>query len=142
MERIKLSKNFYLDEYIPKSLYKEFEHKTHILIGLLDRRLISADQKLRNVFGPVTINNWATGGERNWSGIRTAESPFYSRTSQHSWGRASDKIFSNASPQEVREYIMENWKKLGISCIEENVSWVHSDVGYIMDQQELLLVYP
>lgn len=142
MDRIKLTKNFYLDEYIPEGLYKELHTKPHILIGLLDKRLLATDQKLRNEFGPVTINNWWTGGERNWSGIRTPDSPFYSRTSQHSWGRASDKIFASATPQEVREYIKLNWKKLGITTIEENVGWVHSDVRYVMDQKELLLVYP
>ncbi len=142
MDRIKISKNFFLDEYIPEGLYHEMEHKPHILIGLLDKRLIRADQKLRNVFGPVTINNWATGGDRNWSGIRTPDSPFYSKTSQHSWGRASDKLFARATPDEVRAYIKTHWKKLGITCIEENVNWVHSDVRYIMQQKELLLVYP
>lgn len=142
MERIKLSKNFYLDEYIPEGLYRELEHKTHILIGLLDKRLIAADQRLRNIFGPVTINNWAAGGDRNWSGIRTPDSPFYSRTSQHSWGRASDKLFSNATPEEVRAYIKIHWKKLGITCVEENVTWVHSDVRYVMKQRKLLLVNP
>jgi len=142
MQRISISKNFYLDEYIPEHLYHQFESKPHILIGLLDKRLITADQRLRNAFGPVTINNWVDGGDRNWSGIRTPDSPFYSATSQHSWGRASDKIFSNATPEEVRDYIKLNWKKLGITCIEENVGWVHSDVRYIMKQEELLLVFP
>lgn len=142
MARVKISRNFFLDEYIPEGLYHQLESKPHILIGLLDKRLIAADQRLRNVFGPVTINNWATGGDRNWSGIRTPGSPFYSATSQHSWGRASDKIFVQATPEEVRDYIKENWKKLGITCIEENVGWVHSDVRYVMNQKELLLVYP
>ena len=142
MQRVKLSKNFYLDEYIPEGLYRQLENRPHVLIGLIDRRLITADQRLRNVFGPVTINNWATGGDRNWSGIRTPDSPFYSPTSQHSWGRASDKVFSHATPEEVRSYIKIHWKKLGIKCIEENVSWVHSDVRYVMKQKELLLVYP
>jgi hypothetical protein len=142
MERIKLSKNFFLDEYIPQELYQRHEDRPHILIGLLDRRLLRADQKLRNIFGPVTINNWATGGVRNWSGIRIPGSPYYSPTSQHSWGRASDKLFARATPEEVRTYIKTHWKKLGITCIEEGVDWVHSDVRYVMRQKELLLVYP
>jgi hypothetical protein len=142
MDRIKLSKNFYLDEYIPQGMYHAWKHRAHILIGLLDKRLLHADQKLRDVFGPTTINDWATGGERNWAGIRTPNSPFYSQMSQHSWGRASDKLYKNATAEEVRDYIKTHWKELGIACIEEGVSWVHSDVRYIMDQKELLLVYP
>ena len=40
MQRIKLSTNLNLDEYIPKELYLKFESTPHILIGLLDKRLI------------------------------------------------------------------------------------------------------
>ena len=62
MERIKLSKNFYLDEYIPEGLYREFEHKKHILIGLVDKRLIAADQKLRKVQTRIVLF-WHLSGE-------------------------------------------------------------------------------
>ena len=140
MNRIKLSDNLYLDEYIPKGLYQQYESKPHILIGLIDKRLIDADQKLRNVFGSVIINNWWNGGDRNWSGIRTSDSSFYSLTSQHTYGRASDKLF-NSPAEEVREYIKQNWISLGITCIEENVSWVHSDVRW-WQGNNLLIVYP
>lgn len=140
MKRIKLTANLWLDEYIPKGLYVKYSGRPHILIGALDKRLIESDQKLRDVFGSVLINNWWTGGNRNWSGIRTPDSSYYSPTSQHSFGRASDKIFK-APAAEVREYIKKNWKQLGITCIEENVGWVHSDVRW-WDKDELLLVYP
>jgi hypothetical protein len=141
MNRIGLTKNLWLDEYIPKELYLKFEKKPHILIGLLDRRLVIADQLLRDKFGSVTINNWWNGGNRNWSGIRTPDSSYYSQTSQHSWGRGSDKIFTNATAQEVREYIKGMYEELGITCIEENVTWVHSDVRWTRSN-ELLIVYP
>ncbi len=140
-KRIQLTTNLWLDEYIPKELYLRLEKKPHILIGLLDERLIRADQLLRNHFGPVTINNWWYGGERNWSGIRTPDSPYYSKTSQHSCGRASDKIFSYFSADDVRDYIKIHYKTLGITCIEANVSWTHSDVRWTRSD-ELLIVYP
>ena len=138
MQRIKLTTNLCLDEYIPKDLYLKYISKPHILIGLLDKRLIEADQKLRDIFGSVTINNWWQGGPRNWSGIRTPESPDYSYTSQHTFGRASDKIFS-VPASEVRAYIRLHYKELGITCIEDNVTWVHSDVRY-WQGTELLIV--
>lgn len=134
MNRIKVSNNFWLDEYIPEHLYREFmdrpDPKPHILIGLIDRRVIIADQKLREHFGPVTINNWWYKGVRNWSGIRTPGSPYFSNTSQHTFGRASDKIFANATAEEVRNYIRIHHLTLGITCIEQNTSWVHSDVRW------------
>lgn len=142
MTRFKLDKNLYLDEYIPKELYTNYQDRLHILIGLIDSRLIKADQMLRDVFGSVTINNWYSGGERNWSGLRLSGSPYFSATSQHSFGRASDKIFANASAQEVRTYIKEHWRELGITCIEDDVTWVHSDVRHYFDQKDLLVVKP
>ena len=141
MSRTKIAKNLFLDEYIPESLYKKFERKLHILIGLIDVRLVKADQMLRDHFGPVSINTWWHGGERNWSGIRTKDCPVFSDTSQHPFGRASDKIFKDASADEVRNYIIINWISLGISCIEANVSWVHSDVRWWMSDN-LLIVKP
>ena len=140
MQRIKLTTNLNLDEYIPKELYLKFESTPHILIGLLDKRLITADQKLRDQFGSVTINNWWDGGNRNWSGIRTPETTLFSLTSQHAHGRASDKLFT-VSAAEVRQYIREYWRELGITCIEDNVSWVHSDVRN-WSGNELLIVQP
>lgn len=141
MNRIKLTENIFLDEYIPQKLYKQYALKPHILIGLLDRRLIESDQKLRDEFGPVTINNWWTGGNRNWSGLRTPDSSYFSPTSQHSFGRASDKIFTHVSPDKVRNYIKANWEELGITCIEGNVNWLHSDVRF-WQTNDLLIVYP
>ena len=128
MERIKLTTNLFLDEYIPRQLYEQYKGREGELIKLLDKRLIEADQKLRDLFGPVTINNWWLGGSRNWSGLRTPESPYYSPTSQHTHGRASDKIFSRHSAKEVQEYIRNNYQELGITGLELNVTWVHSDV--------------
>ncbi len=140
MSRIQLSKNFFLDEYIPSALYKKYASTyPHYLIGLLDERLIIADQKLRDVFGPIKINTWYNGGDREWSGIRTPDSLYYKQFSQHSWGRASDKIFLNATSDEVRQYIKEHWKDLGITAIEEGVSWVHSDVRLILNQNSLFV---
>lgn len=156
MERISISKNFFLDEYIPEKLYKDTFAKwgplkaPYILMGLLDARLVRADQALRNRYGFTTINNWWDEGDRNWSGIRIPESPYYSITSQHSYGRASDKIYRDASAEEVREDIKKNYIMLGITCIEEvkdapadkDINWVHSDVRWHINLPELMIVHP
>ncbi len=144
---IQLTKNLSLHEYIPKSLYEKWAGvKDNYLLNCLDPRLVKADQFLRRRFGAITINNWMEGGPRNWSGIRTPDSPYYSKYSQHSWGRASDKVFKDATADEVRSDIKKNYMKLyyllGLTCIEENVSWVHSDHRYLLGSDELLIVYP
>lgn len=128
MDRIQLTTNIYLDEYISKDLYLKHCKNPQILMGLIDSRVVKADQMLRDKFGSVTINNWWIDGPRQWSGLRTKESPDYSPTSQHSFGRASDKLFTHVDAETVRKYIMEHWRELGITCIEAGVSWVHSDV--------------
>ncbi len=141
MGRIKISKNFFLDEYVPEHLYRRHEKKPHRLLALIDQRLPAADQILRDRFGPTTINNWWHGGDRNWSGIRTIGSPYYSETSQHPYGRASDKIFKEAPAEEVRNFIEGNWQYLGITAIEKGVSWVHSDVRWLMYNKDKLLIF-
>lgn len=133
MKKIQLTTNLFLNEYIPEELYKKYAAtKPQYLIGMLDKRLIDVDQFLRDRFGKVSINTWFYGGSRNWSGVRTPDSPYYSATSQHTYGRASDKIFDDVTAEEVRADIKKNfvslYKPLGLSCFEDNVSWVHSDV--------------
>ncbi|MCO6501358.1 MAG: hypothetical protein J5I47_13415 [Vicingus serpentipes] len=135
LPKINLTPKLYLHEYIPESLYVKYaKSKPHYLIGLLDKKLITVDQFMRERYGKVTINNWYYGGNRNWSGIRTPDSPYYSQFSQHSYGRASDKIFKEITAEEVRADIKNNYvslyKELGLSCIEDNVDWLHSDVRF------------
>lgn len=125
--RIKVSKDFYLDEYIPKDLYLHADDP-QVLLGLVSEKLIESDQKLRDHFGPATINNWWNGGDRVYSGFRPYDCKIGAVNSDHKKGRASDKLFANATPDEVRAYIKENWKELDITKIEEGVSWVHSSV--------------
>ena len=155
MKRIQLTNNLFLDEYIPRELYVKHIGYEHRLVGLIDKRVVLSDQKLRDRFGPVIINSWWGLSEeefkveikkpqrtiRNESGLRLHGTSTGASLSQHLYGRASDKIFRNATAQEVREYIKLNYKAHGITCIEENVSWVHSDVRY-HTQAGLLLVYP
>lgn len=129
--RVKVSDNFYLDEYIPKSLYLKYEKQPHKLMWLLDLKLINVDQYLRNRFGPMTINNWWNGGNRQWSGLRIPKSSYYSLTSQHSYGRASDKIPHNVSVDEIITHIKKSESilmPLGLRGVEMGVSWLHTDV--------------
>lgn len=139
--RIQLSKNLYLDEYIPKDLYLSSTQEE--LIKLINPKLIKSDQMLRDIFGLVTINNWWNGGDRNYSGYRPANCKIGARFSDHKKGTASDKLFKNATANDVRKYICENdnYKKLGITKIEMNVSWVHTSVQYT-GKPQILKFFP
>lgn len=109
---------------------------------LLDDRLLWTLDELRKKYGPMTINDWSWGGQREWSGLRTPDSPYYSQYSQHSYGRASDIIFKNISAEEVRQHILANSEDPTykyINAMELGVSWCHLD---IRNCDRILAFYP
>lgn len=122
------SKYFKIFELVPLHIYKKYGDKAFMF---LDDRLLKSIDTLKEIFnkGTITINNYYWGGDRNWSGLRTPESPYYSPTSQHSFGRAVDCIFSKYDVEEVRKFIIDNPDKFPyIKGIELGVSWLHIDV--------------
>ncbi len=130
------SKYFKIHELVPKSLYEKYGNKAWRYV---DPRLIESIDKLKEHFnlGTMTINNYFWGGKREWSGIRTSDSPYYSLGSQHSYANAFDIVFSDYSAEEVRNYIIGN-KDLfpHIKGLELGVSWVHLDVR---NEDEMIL---
>jgi hypothetical protein len=123
-------KHFILQEYLPPVLYQLLVNRKRLSSGweLLDDRLLRTDDQLRERFGKITINNWVWGGKRLWSGIRTFGSPYYSVTSQHPYGRASDKLFLESSIDDVRAYILDNPDEFPhLTSLELDTAWLHSD---------------
>lgn len=122
------SKHFRLEELVPKELFKKYGEKCW---DFLDPRLLESIDIIKERFpeGTITINNWVWNGDRNWSGIRTSDSPYYSQSSMHSWGKAVDMIFSKYDPDEVRKDIIDNPDIYPhIKGLELDISWVHIDV--------------
>lgn len=119
-------KYFVVQEYVPRYVFEKWGSQAW---QFLDERLLQMDFALRERFGRITINNWHLGGEREWSGLRTPRSPYYSELSQHSFGRASDKLFHDTTTEEVRAYILANPTAFPfISAVELDTSWLHTDV--------------
>ena len=118
-------KHFDIKELVPPHIFEQRGEKAW---ELLDERALRTLDSLRDKFGPITVNNWAFGGDRKWSGLRTPESPYYSETSQHSYGRAFDCIFHKKEAEEVRQYLLKNRDEFpAITSIELDVSWLHFD---------------
>lgn len=151
MKRVKLAANLWLDEYIPKAVYERpykqgdvwfgrADAFNAVLIRKLNPLLIKSDQMLRDKFGPVTLNDWWGGGRFNNRGLRVCGTDVGAELSDHFQGNASDKVFANATAEEVRNEIKKNWKKYGITIIEADTSWVHSSVAWVMDQKSLIIV--
>jgi len=122
------SKYFKIHELVPKKMFEKYGEKAWRYV---DVRLIESIDTLKEHFnlGTMTINNYFWGGSREWSGIRTPESKYYSYGSQHSYANAIDAVFSHYSAEEVRNYIIDNKDLFPyIKGIELGVSWLHIDV--------------
>jgi uncharacterized protein YcbK (DUF882 family) len=118
--------HFAVHELVPEHVYRDRGEKA---IELLDDRLLITLDQLREKFGPVTVNNWFWGGNRQWSCLRTEKSPHGSMYSQHRFGRAADCLFKNFSASEIRNYILKNPSAFPyITFVELDTEWLHFDV--------------
>lgn len=119
-------KYFKIYELVPKEVYKERGEKAWSLLD--DRMLITIDA-LRNKYGRIIINDYYFGGNSQWRGLRTPDSPYYSKYSQHTFGRAADCIFKDEDVDKVRKDILGDVDLFPyINSVELNTSWLHFDV--------------
>ena len=121
-----ICEHFKIHELVPQQVYQDRGEKAW---ELLDERLLITLDQLRKRYGPMTINNYYWQGDREWSGLRTKDSPYYSPYSQHSFGRAADCLFKKLSAEEVRQNILQYQNEFPeINSVELGVSWLHFDV--------------
>ncbi len=124
-------KYFKAFELVPPHIYEKFGDKS---FWFIDDRLLKLIDALRERFGSATINNYKYGGNREASGLRTPGSSHYKNTSQHSFGRAADIIFSKVSAEYVRDEIKGDpsffLNAAGVDSItlEDGVIWTHIDI--------------
>ena len=121
-------KYFKIHELVPPEVYEARGEKAW---ELMDDRILQSIDKLRERFGPATINNYEYGGDREWSGLRTPSSPWFSPYSQHTFGRAVDVIFRDTTAEEARKKIIHDHDsdeyEYNITSIESDVPWLHID---------------
>lgn len=120
--------HFKIQELVPPAIYESRGEKAW---ELLDEQLLISLDRLRDRYGPITVNNWHAGKDREWSGLRTPDSPYYSATSQHTFGRAADCIFHRTDAESVRRNMLADPDDPAfelINSIELGVSWFHFDV--------------
>ena len=143
--RIKVSNNFYLDEFVDPITYKKFNGQS---IWFLDNRLIKIAQFLRELTDrPITINNWINNGTFKASGFRRPSTRVGGYLSQHKFGKAIDVKVSGIPSADVLNIIMTNWpkfKELGLTTVEDiafTTSWNHLDIRHT-DKEDILIVKP
>jgi len=124
-------KYFKAHELIPPDIYAKYGERAFFL---MDDRVLRLQDAIREEFGPATVNDYHWGGSREWSGLRTPDSPWYSKLSQHSFGRSVDSIRKVITAEEIRDHIKTNPKRwldaAGVESItlEDGTSWLHTDV--------------
>ena len=129
-KRIKLTKNFHLDEFVPKEIYDKFGMNS---LWFLDPNIIKLAQGMRDYINkPMTINDWWNGGGYQLSGFRPPASKVGAPLSQHRFGRAIDVKFKDTDYDELRRNIIGNtcdYMEMGLTTIEDGTeSWLHCDI--------------
>ena len=98
---------------------------------LLDDRLLESIDGIRDILGvPCVCNNYATGGNRKWSGYRSKACTIGAPRSQHRKGKAADLLPEGMTAEVARSHI-KRAIAMGllphIGGIETGVSWLHID---------------
>lgn len=126
--------HFEVHELVDPFTYERFGDRA---IRYMNDSLMKILEFLREKLGPITVNNYHWGGDRQWSGLRTPASPWYSTYSGHSFGIAIDFKCKNHTPNEVRKFIKDNWEEISDYSGAEGIrlehgddapTWVHIDV--------------
>lgn len=126
---MKVSKNFWLSEFIDPLF---FEFPGIDPLWFIDKRIFLMAQFLRDRFGkPVTINNWASGGDYTLSGLRPFNTEIGAPLSSHKYGRAIDPKVHGVEAPEIQQDIIKNYhlyKHTGLTTIEVGTpTWTHMD---------------
>lgn len=146
MERIKVSKFFYLDELVdPQTYFFEFDNG----LSKLDSRLFPLLDYLREQYNkPLTVNNWWKSYEKNkdksevlnriladnsvrkYSGFRSRFCTIGAVNSAHRKGKGID---IKGNPKELYELIKNNattYYNMGLRRLEDitiTTTWLHLD---------------
>ena len=126
-------KHFKLAELVdPRFLdLKTFTPGSENVWRLLDTRLMILLDDLRDRYGPLTINNWAGGGNFKESGLRWWETSTGATWSDHKFGRAADIRSAYVAAEEILEDIKTaKYTHPLLSVVESDTpTWVHVGVA-------------
>ena len=118
-----LTKHFDVEELLPKGLAWKNQ---------LDPKLLILIEQIRVLLGvPCTINNWSTGGDRQWCGLRTDKCTIGAVHSQHRLGKAADLHPEGMTADDARVLVRKAVDAGALPLlggVELGVSWLHVDV--------------
>lgn len=121
--------HFALVELVGPDLFKERGDRCW---EWLDPSALRTLDTLRKVFGPITVNDWHSGGSHTESGLRRFNSTTGNEFSMHKKGGAEDCKFRDVTPREAFAYIIAHPEEFPLLTtmedVEKTVSWLHFDV--------------
>ncbi len=141
--------NFCIEELVSPQVYKDRAHRQDWW-RFFDPIALEGLDKLRERFGPMTINNYKWGGDRKFSGYHAKGEYKRSEYSGHrAWG-SFDILFNNHTAEEVRIMLLGDEPKVAgyrpsikgfeeITELEVGISWFHVRFN---SNIEGVLVYP
>ena len=140
--------HFELYELVPRDIYERYSTigKLHILWGILDPRVLWTNDRLRERYGRMVMNDWWWGGKNQYRGWRPPNCEIGSILSQHRFARGSDLIPTETTAERIRDDILadpfdEDFQY--ITCIEMDVGWLHFDTrNWDKKSIGVLKVYP
>ena len=97
-------KHFAIEELVSPEWYQYARKKgtVSLLWRAFDESLLKALDGLREMYGPLIVNDWKSGGSRTYSGLRPLEC-IGAVCSQHKFGRAIDFISKTVTPRQIYE---------------------------------------
>jgi hypothetical protein len=135
-------KSFLIEELVSPAIFKARGDRAW---ELLDVDALATLQRLRDRFGPLTVNNWHGGGPYSESGLRDMGTKTGAVYSQHKFGRAFDCKFRNSTSQEVGEYVLAHPGDFPLLTVIEDTrhtpTWFHFDTR-MHDRNGIWVVQP
>jgi len=126
-------KHFIVEQLVPPEIHSS---RGESAWELLDSNLLVTLDQLFEFFGPITVNNWHTGGSYKESGLRLWATKTGAAFSQHKYGRAADCKPIKVTPQFMYAEILKNPSRFPLLTTMEDIAstsalgggWVHLDV--------------
>lgn len=165
---MKISENFDVREFVSRQVYNKFGinstwfvRKQTVETAEFYKEFFRQYYQLKhpglvkNVL--IVVNNWHTGGVKQYSGYREPECTEGATNSQHRisnafdceiWTVYNDGTKKEADYTEIHQVIKDNeqlFLSKGITCVEDvsiASGWLHTDFRWIPVQTKILVVKP
>lgn len=137
---------FDVREFVSPEVWRLFGPKAAMFV---DKKTVAITNLLREVAGPIIINDWMFGGKFVASGFRERKQRVGGEYSQHRLGKASDNKSKRYTPAQMLELILKNplpFYEAGLTRIEDldfTPTWLHLDCADVeIEPGAFLIVKP